>query len=222
MDDDGALERWRKDKRFNKDELKGMASSCECAEWTRLENEATQARTRHESLKQAATHIPRGMDDLKLEAKAKTDEALKCYSAAAASLGSFLSHGNDGVLGGWTRTSPWFRPSRCLEIATGYDRVPTDDDRDGWEYVRDPMPSRHEDPALRRIRDHLGAEDKRWQFKPEALWYSVATSTKPMKKRSIFRSFFNSGSEVRAFLRRFSCVALEARWKPGGTRFNGF
>lgn len=80
-----------------------------------------------------------------------------------------LSHGNDGVLGGWTRTSPWFRPSRCLDIAMGYDRVPTDDDRDGWEYVRDPMPSRHEDPALRRIRDHLGAEDSRWQFKPESL-----------------------------------------------------
>ena len=80
-----------------------------------------------------------------------------------------LSHGNDGVLGGWTRTSPWFRPSRCLEIAMGYDRVPTDDDRDGWEYLRDPMPSRHEDPALRRIRDYLGAEDNRWQFKPEAL-----------------------------------------------------
>ena len=79
-----------------------------------------------------------------------------------------LSHGNDGVLGGWTRTSPWFRPSRCLDIAMGYDRVP-EDDRDGWEYVRDPMPSRHEDPSLRRIRDHLEADDKRWQFKPESL-----------------------------------------------------
>jgi hypothetical protein len=80
-----------------------------------------------------------------------------------------LSHGNEGVLGGWTHTSPWFRPSSCLEIATGYARVPTDDDRDGWEYVRDPMPSRFEDPALRRIRDHLGAEDSQWQFKPEIL-----------------------------------------------------
>lgn len=80
-----------------------------------------------------------------------------------------LSHGNDGVLGGWTQTSPWFRPSRCLDIATGYDRVPSDDERDGWEYVRDPLPSRHEDPALRRIRDHLNAEDIRWQFAPESL-----------------------------------------------------
>lgn len=80
-----------------------------------------------------------------------------------------LSHGNEGVLGGWTQTSPWFRPSRCLDIATGFERVPCDDERDGWEYVRDPLPSRHEDPALRRIRDHLNAEDNRWQFNPEAL-----------------------------------------------------
>jgi len=80
-----------------------------------------------------------------------------------------LSHGNEGVLGGWTQTSPWFRASRCLDIATGYDRVPTEDERDGWEYVRDPLPSRYEDAALRRIRDHLNAEDTRWQFRPEDL-----------------------------------------------------
>lgn len=80
-----------------------------------------------------------------------------------------LSSGNDGVLGGWTQTSPWFRPSRCLEIATGLAQVPSDDEHDGWEYVRDPLPSRHEDPALRRIRDHLSAEDTKWQFNPETL-----------------------------------------------------
>jgi superfamily II DNA/RNA helicase len=80
-----------------------------------------------------------------------------------------LSNGNAGVLGGWTRSSPWFRPSHCLDIATGNVRVPADDDRDGWEYVRDPLPSRHEDPALRRIRDHFQAEDAQWQFQPEKL-----------------------------------------------------
>lgn len=80
-----------------------------------------------------------------------------------------LSHGNDGVLGGWTHTSPWFRPSRCLAVATGDAVVPTDDVRDGWQYVRDPLPSRFEDPALRRIRDNLEAEDNRWQFNPESL-----------------------------------------------------
>jgi len=80
-----------------------------------------------------------------------------------------LSHGNDGVLGGWTQTSPWFRPSHCLEIATGETTVPASDIRDGWQYVRDPLPSRFEDPALKRIRDYLKADDDRWQFTPESL-----------------------------------------------------
>lgn len=80
-----------------------------------------------------------------------------------------LSHGNDSVLGGWTQTSPWFRPSHCLDIATGDAAIPTNDARDGWEYVRDPLPSRFEDPALKRIRDSLEAEDTHWQFNPESL-----------------------------------------------------
>ena len=80
-----------------------------------------------------------------------------------------LSQGSDSVLGGWTRTSPWFRPSHCLEIATGEVAVPTSDVRDGWQYVRDPLPSRLEDPALRRVRDNLGAEDSCWQFAPESI-----------------------------------------------------
>ncbi len=80
-----------------------------------------------------------------------------------------LSHGNDGVLGGWTQTSPWFLPSRCLAIATGDAAVPTEDVREGWQFVRDPLPSRFEDPDLKRIRDNLDAEDSKWQFKPETL-----------------------------------------------------
>lgn len=80
-----------------------------------------------------------------------------------------LSQGNEGVLGGWTQTSPWFRASRCLDIATGSLTVPADDERDGWEYVRDPLPSRHEDPALHRIRERLDATDSQWQFPPESI-----------------------------------------------------
>jgi len=80
-----------------------------------------------------------------------------------------LSQGNDGVLGGWTQTSPWFQASRCLEIATGDAVVPTKDVRSGWEYVRDPLPSRREDQAFDRIRKSLGAKDERWQFTPESL-----------------------------------------------------
>ena len=58
-----------------------------------------------------------------------------------------LSHGNEGVLGGWTQTSPWYRPSRCLEIATGEDAVPTADVREGWQYVRDPLPAGSKDAS---------------------------------------------------------------------------
>ncbi len=80
-----------------------------------------------------------------------------------------LSHGNDAVLGGWTQTSPWFRASHCLDIATGAEAVPTKDVRDGWQYVRDPLPSRFEDSAFERIRRSLDASDTRSQFNPESL-----------------------------------------------------
>ncbi|MDP1525047.1 MAG: phospholipase D-like domain-containing protein [Rhodocyclaceae bacterium] len=80
-----------------------------------------------------------------------------------------LSHGNEGVLGGWTHTSPWFQASRCLDIATGDATVPSADAREGWEYVRDPLPSKFEDPAFDRIRRSLDASDTRWQFTPESL-----------------------------------------------------
>ena len=80
-----------------------------------------------------------------------------------------LSHGNDSVLGGRTQTSPWFRPSHCLDIATGDAAVPNDDVRDGWEYVRDPLPSRFEYPAFDRIRRNLDVGDTNWQLRPESL-----------------------------------------------------
>ena len=79
-----------------------------------------------------------------------------------------LSHGNDGVLGGWTRTSPWYQASRCLAIATGQQLVPNEP-REGWQFVRDPLPSRAEDPSFDRIRRNIEADDKQWQFKPEIL-----------------------------------------------------
>jgi hypothetical protein len=80
-----------------------------------------------------------------------------------------LSNGNDSVLGGWTQTSPWFRPSQCLAITTGDAVVPTKDVHAGWEYVRDPLPSRYENPAFDRIRRSLDGSDTTWQFSPESL-----------------------------------------------------
>ncbi|NYG35435.1 phospholipase D-like domain-containing anti-phage protein [Sphaerotilus montanus] len=79
-----------------------------------------------------------------------------------------LSHGNDGVLGGWTRTSPWFRPSHCLAVANGEASVPTEV-KAGWQYVRDPLPARAEGDGFDRIRRNLDADDHTWQFAPEVL-----------------------------------------------------
>ncbi len=59
-------------------------------------------------------------------------------------------------------------PSRCIAIATGQQTVPTES-RDGWEFVRDPLPARTEDGAFDRIRRNIGANDTQWQFRPEEL-----------------------------------------------------
>jgi hypothetical protein len=78
-----------------------------------------------------------------------------------------LSHGNDGVLGGWTQSSPWFRPSQCLDISCGNKLVPTNL-LEGWEFVRDPLPASSEHSALQTIRARLDAKDGQWQFPPQA------------------------------------------------------
>lgn len=79
-----------------------------------------------------------------------------------------LSEGNAGVLGGWTHSSPWYKPSHCLAIASGEKSVPRTA-QDGWWYVSDPMPSGFESEAAGVIRRRLNAPDDRWQFRPEDL-----------------------------------------------------
>ena len=98
-----------------------------------------------------------------------TATPVQLHPVEAWDLLNILSHGNDGVLGGWTQTSPWFQPAHCLEIATGDAAVPTADVHAGWQYVRDPLPSRFEDPAFDRIRRTLDAGDTDWQFNPESI-----------------------------------------------------
>ena len=97
-----------------------------------------------------------------------TATPVQLHPVEAWDLLEILSHGNDGVLGGWTRTSPWFQASHCLAIANGEVAVPTDMHA-GWQYVRDPLPSRSEGAAFDRIRRSLDASDKTWQFTPESL-----------------------------------------------------
>jgi hypothetical protein len=98
-----------------------------------------------------------------------TATPVQLHPVEAWDLLNILSHGNDSVLGGWTQTSPWFQPAHCLEIATGDAVVPTGDVHAGWQYVRDPLPSRFEDPAFDRIRRTLDARDTSWQFTPESI-----------------------------------------------------
>lgn len=97
-----------------------------------------------------------------------TATPVQLHPVEAWDLLDILSQGNDSVLGGWTRSSPWFRASHCLAIANGETTVPTEPVA-GWQYVRDPLPSRAEDPAFDSIRRNLDADDKTWQFKPEVL-----------------------------------------------------
>lgn len=125
-----------------------------------------------------------------------------------------LSHGNDGVLGGWTQTSPWYRPSHCLAIATGDASIPTSDVREGWQYVRDPLPSRFEDPAFDRIRRILGAKDTRWQFNPESIdTLSIAVQRVQIKNGLLPNYGENFNPLLRCIVRRTRAY-LEATTNP--------
>lgn len=125
-----------------------------------------------------------------------------------------LSHGNDGVLGGWTHTSPWFQAAHCLAIATGDAAVPADDVHDGWQYVRDPLPSRFEHQAFDRIRRTLNAEDTRWQFQPESLsQLSVALQRVQLKNGLLPHYGENFNPLLRCIVRRTRAY-LEATVNP--------
>lgn len=97
-----------------------------------------------------------------------TATPVQLHPVEAWDLLDILSQGNDGVLGGWTRSSPWFRPSHCLAIANGELTVPPLVTA-GWEYVRDPLPAKDEGDGFARIRRNLDAPDTAWQFAPEML-----------------------------------------------------
>ncbi len=97
-----------------------------------------------------------------------TATPVQLHPVEAWDLLNILSHGSSSVLGGWTRSSPWFQPSRCLAVATGEAAVPQDL-RGGWEFVRDPLPARIEAGAFEKIRRALDASDSDWQFTPESL-----------------------------------------------------
>lgn len=97
-----------------------------------------------------------------------TATPVQLHPVEAWDLLDILSQGNDGVLGGWTRTSPYYRASDCLAVATGEKEIPTEIVA-GWQYVRDPLPSRFEGPAFESIRRNLDLDDQDWMFRHELL-----------------------------------------------------
>jgi hypothetical protein len=97
-----------------------------------------------------------------------TATPVQLHPVEAWDLLDILSQDNNGVLGGWTRTSPWFQASKCLAIANGEEQVPTEIVA-GWQFVRDPLPSRFEGSAFDSIRRNLDLDDQEWQFQHEVL-----------------------------------------------------
>ncbi len=125
-----------------------------------------------------------------------------------------LSHGNDSVLGGWTRTSPWFVASRCLDLATGAAGVPTADVREAWEYVRDPLPSKPEDPAFASIRRKLDASNTHWQFTPESLGRLSPAIQKVQLKSNLLPSYGENFNPLLRCIVRRTRAYLEAMINP--------
>ena len=133
-----------------------------------------------------------------------TATPVQLHPVEAWDLLDILSQGNDGVLGGWTRTSPWFKASHCLAIANGEVTVPTDPVA-GWQYVRDPLPSRHEDSAFDSIRRNLDADDKTWQFNPETLDELSPAIRRVQLQNNVLQNF---GDEYNPLLR---CIVRRTR-----------
>lgn len=95
-----------------------------------------------------------------------TATPVQLHPVEAWDLLAILSEGNPSVLGQTYRTSPWWTPFECLEVATGVRGLP-EEPHAAWNYTRDPLPSRGEDEVASRIRDRLQMPDDRWTLLPE-------------------------------------------------------
>jgi hypothetical protein len=143
-----------------------------------------------------------------------TATPVQLHPVEAWDLMHLLSHGNESVLGGRTHTSPWFQASHCLDIATGAATVPTNDVRDGWQYVRDPLPSRFEDAAFDRIRRNLNASDTCWQFDPESLDKLSAAIRRVQLQNSLLPTYGENFNPLLRCIVRRTRSYLEATINP--------
>ena len=133
-----------------------------------------------------------------------TATPVQLHPVEAWDLLAILSEGNPSVLGQKYRTSPWWTPFECLEIATGVRALP-EEPHAAWNYVRDPLPSRGEDEVASKIRDRLQLADDKWTLLPEDYERLPAA----LRRTQIQPSFFPAyGAEHNPLLR---CIVRRTR-----------
>jgi hypothetical protein len=77
-----------------------------------------------------------------------------------------LNRGHDGVLG--SLYSSWRTAARSgLDFVAGREEAPSEE-REVWQWLRDPLPPASESPDFRSIRGRLGTSPDRWSVPPEA------------------------------------------------------
>jgi hypothetical protein len=98
-----------------------------------------------------------------------TATPVQLHPVEAWDLLSILALGEPSILGEqrW-RTSPWWRASECLDLATGERELP-EHPGDAWNYIRDPLIPAEEDDAkvIGDIRDRFGMKAGDWSLMPE-------------------------------------------------------
>jgi len=96
-----------------------------------------------------------------------TATPVQLHPTEAWNLPSILSNGNEGALGGITKTSRCFSAYRTIQVATGEETVPADDEVEGWEFVRDPMPAATEDLPSKKSGGSCGLQRRSGSSPPK-------------------------------------------------------
>jgi putative DNA methylase len=91
MDDEGALARWRNDKRFNVAELGVMASRAERSEWNELDGAWEAAREEVKRLRDASRSVAKGDKTAKEKVCAAIDKAVQAADHCGEALQAFVS-----------------------------------------------------------------------------------------------------------------------------------
>ncbi|MDK2972504.1 MAG: hypothetical protein PWP23_2259 [Candidatus Sumerlaeota bacterium] len=111
-----------------------------------------------------------------------TATPVQMYPVEAWDLLSALGYGEESVLGNmW---SEWRKAERCLPVVQGREDLP-EDDRELWEWVRNPLPpatSRIEDRDFVEIRRALKAKDKQAVVSGDA-WEKLTPPTRDRVRR---------------------------------------